>query len=44
MSKPSKEPAPVTWESGLEIEPVYGPEQLERSGGTKDVGEPGEYP
>jgi len=44
MSKPSKTPAPVVWESGLEVEPVYGPEELERSGGTEDVGEPGEYP
>jgi methylmalonyl-CoA mutase N-terminal domain/subunit len=44
MSKPSKQPAPVTWESGLDVEPVYGPQELERSGGTEDVGEPGEYP
>ena len=27
---------PVFWESGLEIKPVYGPEELEKSGGVKD--------
>jgi len=35
---------PVYWESGLEILPVYGPEELEKSGGTKDVTPPGEFP
>ncbi len=35
---------PVTWESGIEIEPVYTAETLERSGGTTDLGMPGEYP
>ncbi len=38
------EPQPAMWESGLEIQPVYGPEDLERSGGSGGVGEPGEYP
>ncbi len=35
---------PVTWESGLDIKPVYGPEQLAQSGGDADVGRPGEFP
>ncbi len=34
----------VTWESGLEIQPVYGPEALERSGGSTGIGEPGMFP
>ncbi len=34
----------VVWESGLEIEPVYGPAELEASGGTDDVGTPGRAP
>ena len=37
-------PKPVVWESGLAIEPVYGPEHVEASGGLGAVGEPGEYP
>ena len=37
-------PSRVTWESGLEIEPVYGPEELERSGGSAGIGEPGAFP
>jgi len=39
-----KEKPPVVWESGLEIDPVYGPEQVEQSGGWAGVGQPGEYP
>ncbi len=35
---------PVVWESGLAIDPVYGPEQLAAGGGTADVGEPGAFP
>jgi methylmalonyl-CoA mutase, N-terminal domain len=35
---------PVTWESGIDIAPVYGPDELEASGGTDAVGEPGAYP
>jgi len=42
-SKKSK-PTRVIWESGLEIDPVYGPEQLEASGGSGGIGEPGAYP
>jgi len=38
------ETAPVVWESGLEVEPVFGPEELERSGGSARIGRPGEYP
>lgn len=35
---------PIRWESGLEIEPVYTPQEVEKSGGTDGVGSPGEYP
>jgi len=35
---------PVYWESGLEIQPVYGPEELEASGGSGGIGAPGAYP
>ena len=42
--RPKPEIAPVQWESGLDIEPVYGPEELEASGGTDAVGDPGAYP
>ncbi len=35
---------PVHWESGLEIKPVYGPEDVERSGGWDGIGRPGEHP
>jgi len=34
----------VTWESGLEIEPIYTAEDVERTGGSADIGMPGEYP
>jgi len=34
----------VVWESGLEIDPVYGPEDLETSGGDEGIGQPGQYP
>jgi methylmalonyl-CoA mutase, N-terminal domain len=44
VSDPRFEPKPVTWESGLEVLPVYGPEELERSGGSAGIGAPGEYP
>jgi len=37
-------PSKVTWESGLDIQPVYGPEELERSGGSAGIGEPGAFP
>jgi len=38
------QPRPVTLESGIEVKPVYGPEELEASGGAKRIGKPGEYP
>jgi len=44
MNEQKKDVAARSWESGLEIKPVYGPEELAASGGTKDVGAPGEYP
>jgi methylmalonyl-CoA mutase N-terminal domain/subunit len=36
----------VTYQSGIEIKPVYGPDDLEKAGFSyeKDLGEPGEYP
>ncbi|MAE27430.1 MAG: methylmalonyl-CoA mutase [Planctomycetes bacterium] len=37
-------PPPLTWESGLEIKPVYGPAELEQSGGSEAIGQPGEFP
>ena len=36
--------APVYWESGLEIAPVYGPEDVARTGGYEGVGAPGAFP
>ena len=38
------DPGEVVWESGLEISPLYGPEDVERSGGDGQIGVPGEYP
>ena len=35
---------PLSWESGLEIKPIYTAEDLEQSGGSGDIGLPGEYP
>jgi methylmalonyl-CoA mutase N-terminal domain/subunit len=35
---------PLVWESGIEILPVYGPAELEASGGSGGIGEPGAYP
>jgi methylmalonyl-CoA mutase N-terminal domain/subunit len=34
----------LTWDSGLEIKVVYTAEDLAASGGTADVGQPGEFP
>jgi len=34
----------VVWESGLEIQPVYTAEDVEASGGFREIGRPGEYP
>lgn len=44
MSDRKTEPPSVTWESGLAIKPVYTPHDLEESGGTQSVGQPGAYP
>ncbi|MHC4917460.1 MAG: methylmalonyl-CoA mutase family protein, partial [Planctomycetota bacterium] len=35
---------PATLESGIEVKPVYGPEEVAASGGVDAVGRPGEYP
>jgi methylmalonyl-CoA mutase N-terminal domain/subunit len=35
---------PARLESGIEVRPVYGPEDVEKSGGWAAVGEPGSYP
>jgi methylmalonyl-CoA mutase N-terminal domain/subunit len=40
---PAKEDA-LRWESGIEVKPVYGAEDLEKSGGSDRIGLPGEYP
>ena len=40
----SQDVAPVTWESGLRIQPVYTARDVEESGGWDGVGAPGEYP
>jgi len=44
MANEKRESAPVTWESGIEIKPVYVAEDVERSGGWDKIGKPGEYP
>jgi len=35
---------PATLESGIDVLPVYGPEEVEASGGWDGVGKPGQYP
>ena len=35
---------PARLESGIDVLPVYGPEEVEASGGFDGVGEPGRYP
>ncbi|MDP6107484.1 MAG: methylmalonyl-CoA mutase family protein, partial [Candidatus Brocadiia bacterium] len=40
----SKDARPLTWESGLDIKPVYGPGELEASGGSGAIGQPGAFP
>ncbi|MCP3993721.1 MAG: methylmalonyl-CoA mutase [bacterium] len=37
-------PQRLRWESGLEIREIYTPDDVERSGGSDGIGEPGEYP
>ncbi len=41
---PRDEPDSLSWESGLEIKPVYTSEDVEESGGWGGIGRPGEYP
>ncbi len=43
MSDSSK-PKPVVNESGIEVQAVYGPADVERTGGYSLIGQPGEYP
>ena len=35
---------PARLESGIDVKPVYGPEDVESSGGWDSVGNPGVYP
>ena len=35
---------PAKLESGLDVQAVYGPEDVERTGGWDSIGKPGEYP
>jgi len=46
MSNKPRDPEtqPVILESGIEVKPVYRPEDVEASGGAGRIGEPGEYP
>ncbi|MBW2453556.1 MAG: methylmalonyl-CoA mutase [Deltaproteobacteria bacterium] len=44
MSRPKSDLAPLHWESGLEVQPIYTAEDVERTGGFEGVGQPGEYP
>ncbi len=45
MSKKSRDDVRPAWlESGVEVRPVYGPADVERSGGWESIGEPGSYP
>ncbi|MBW2459591.1 MAG: methylmalonyl-CoA mutase, partial [Deltaproteobacteria bacterium] len=37
-------PEPLKWESGIEIKAIYTAKDLEESGGSEDIGEPGSYP
>lgn len=41
---PERQLRPVVNESGIEIQPLYGPADVEASGGAGMIGEPGEYP
>jgi len=42
--KPKGEVRPAQLESGIDVQPVYGAEDVERTGGWSGIGDPGEYP
>jgi methylmalonyl-CoA mutase N-terminal domain/subunit len=44
MSGKKDDVRPAFLESGIPVKPVYGPEDVEASGGIEGVGAPGEYP
>jgi len=44
VSDRAKDPQRVTWESGLEVKPVYTAADVAESGGEGGIGLPGEYP
>ncbi len=44
MSAKKDDVSPRVWESGIAIQPVYGPEDVARTGGESGVGKPGEFP
>jgi methylmalonyl-CoA mutase N-terminal domain/subunit len=44
MNEQARPPRRVVNESGIEIQPLYGPEDVERSGGYGSIGAPGQYP
>ncbi len=44
MSRSKSDISRVVWESGFEVKPVYGPADVEASGGYGRVGAPGEHP
>ncbi|MHC4470913.1 MAG: acyl-CoA mutase large subunit family protein [Planctomycetota bacterium] len=44
MSGKKDDVRPARLESGIEVEPIYGPEDVERTGGWGSVGRPGEFP
>ena len=44
MSEQRDKVAPVVWESGIEVKPVYGPADVGCSEERQDIGQPGEYP
>ena len=44
MSREKPGVSPLFWESGLEIQPVYTADDVERTGGMDGVGEPGQFP
>ena len=41
---PKDDVRPARLESGIDVEPLYGPSEVEASGGWDGVGDPGQYP